>query len=115
MSDPAAAALDAPAAPAVPDAPAGLDALPKHKVTVKKMAATAMWRIDVQNEECAICRCSLQELCILCQVAPSDACLIAVGECTHEFHMHCIDKWVKDGHGCPLDKEPWETVAFTGQ
>jgi hypothetical protein len=114
MSDPAAATLDAPAAPAVPT---GLDALPKHKVTVKKMAATAMWRIDVQNEICAICKVSLQELCTACEAAPAgDACLIAVGECNHEYHMHCIDNWVRVGKAfCPLCKDAWETVAFHGE
>ena len=35
--------------------------------------------------------------------------LAAVGECTHEFHMHCINRWLMERHEplCPLCKRPW--------
>lgn len=32
-----------------------------------------------------------------------------MGECTHEFHLHCIMKWLSEKHEpmCPLCKRPW--------
>ena len=41
---------------------------------------------------------------------PSDVLMLAaVGECTHEFHMHCINRWLMERHEplCPLCKRPW--------
>ncbi|WFC96359.1 kinesin-like nuclear fusion protein [Malassezia brasiliensis] len=31
------------------------------------------------------------------------------GECSHEFHLHCINKWLSEKHEpmCPMCKRPW--------
>ena len=42
----------------------------------------------------------------VCEYMFSDT---AVGESSHEFHMHCIVKWLSEKHEplCPLCKRPW--------
>ena len=35
-------------------------------------------------------------------------CHISVGECSHAFHAHCLEGWLRAGHrACPLCQAPW--------
>lgn len=36
----------------------------------------------------------------------------AFGECSHEFHLHCIMKWLSEKREplCPMCKRPWGTL-----
>jgi len=35
-------------------------------------------------------------------------CISIMGECTHVYHLHCIEKWTKTKNVCPLDNKKWE-------
>ena len=41
-------------------------------------------------------------------LAKQQICPIAWGKCKHYFHRHCIEKWLKTRHICPLDNGVWE-------
>lgn len=52
------------------------------------------------------------EPCIDCQAnmthnANSGDCFAAWGVCNHAFHMHCIQRWLKNRQVCPLDSKEW--------
>ncbi|KAE8654495.1 hypothetical protein F3Y22_tig00117048pilonHSYRG00436 [Hibiscus syriacus] len=43
------------------------------------------------------------EQCYICLAEYDDGDKIRVLPCQHEFHMSCVDKWLKEIHGvCPL-------------
>ncbi|XP_054807406.1 uncharacterized protein LOC129309740 isoform X1 [Prosopis cineraria] len=43
------------------------------------------------------------EQCYICLVEYEEGDKIRVLPCNHEFHMACVDKWLKEIHGiCPL-------------
>ena len=52
--------------------------------------------LDIQIENCAICRNHLMEPCIECQpnslANGGEECIAAWGMCNHAFHLHCIKK-----------------------
>ncbi|KAJ2815156.1 RING-box protein 1, partial [Coemansia sp. 'formosensis'] len=68
------------------------------------------------SDVCAICRNNNMELCIECQAGQdakvNDDCSIAWGICNHAFHFHCISRWLKNRHSCPLDNREWEYQKY---
>ncbi|TDG47337.1 hypothetical protein AWZ03_006196 [Drosophila navojoa] len=81
-----------------------------ERFVVKKWVAHAHWCWDVAVDNCAICRNHIMNLCIECQADPNankDECTVAWGECNHAFHYHCIARWLKTRHVCPLDNKEW--------
>lgn len=46
--------------------------------------------------------------CVICQdniqIAPKQKCIMRVLECTHAFHIDCVDKWFTANKTCPTCK-----------
>jgi RING-box protein 1 len=92
---------------------AGAGATPLGTTTLKKWAAVAVWTYDVGDvENCAICLNALSERCIDCTVDMSAAeeCLQVWGTCNHQYHVHCINKFLRSRSlaKCPLCQGDWE-------
>lgn len=84
----------------------------QQKVMVLKWNGVAFWTYNIQNDNCAICRNLMTVPCIGCEAEGqynlSEECSIAWGICGHNFHFHCITKWLKNQSTCPLDSKTWE-------
>ena len=79
------------------------------KVTIKSFHAVAVWRWNTSDEQCAICYQPFDMCCETCSV-PGESCPPAWGECSHHFHMHCIQRWLSnDNHSnCPMCRRPFK-------
>ena len=46
--------------------------------------------------------------CVICQeniqISPKQKCIMRVLECTHAFHIDCVDKWFTTNKTCPTCK-----------
>ncbi|ELA47922.1 hypothetical protein VCUG_00642 [Vavraia culicis subsp. floridensis] len=82
----------------------------KPTIEILSFTPVALWSLDTQVENCAICRNHIMDTCIECQTgrAVTTECTIAWGMCNHAFHSHCISQWLKSKPICPLDTQKWE-------
>ncbi|KAK0559904.1 ubiquitin-protein ligase Anaphase Promoting Complex [Tilletia horrida] len=88
------------------------------KVKIKNYRAVGYWVWDTRDPDdvCGICQSNFDGCCATCK-EPGDACPLLFGECTHEFHMHCIFKWLEGSNNpiCPLCKRPWVVQSKESQ
>jgi E3 ubiquitin-protein ligase RBX1 len=83
------------------------------------------------NDVCAICRNNIDVPCIMCCQTTHDTvasgsfatpdksvfpqhCPPATGSCTHTFHAHCVSRWNRRQHSCPLCNRPWNVTVGGG-
>lgn len=65
--------------------------------------------IEAEDDDdvCGICRASYNATCPSCKY-PGDRCPIVLGACTHNFHVHCIEKWLDTSTSrglCPMCRQ----------
>lgn len=84
---------------------------PITRIGVKRFSTIALWSWKETVEICAICRSALLETCITCEgggMTNPYLCQSVKGSCNHEFHFHCIQRWlVENRPHCPLCNYAW--------
>lgn len=66
--------------------------------------------IDDDDDVCGICRASYNATCPSCKY-PGDECSLVVGECNHNFHVHCIYRWLDTATSrglCPMCRQVFQ-------
>lgn len=49
--------------------------------------------------------CNKKEFCVICQEYMEKNNIIRVLKCKHNYHINCIENWLKDHYTCPLCKK----------
>lgn len=85
------------------------------KVDVVEWNAVASWHWDLQvndlgvaDELCGICRVPFDGTCPSCKYPGTECPLILGKGCTHNFHLHCILKWLEQDASkglCPMCRQ----------
>lgn len=60
------------------------------------------------DELCGICRVAFDGTCPNCKYPGDDCPLVLGGGCTHNFHLHCILKWLEQDTSkglCPMCRQ----------
>ena len=77
-------------------------------IEIKSINLRGLWNLEILNEECPICRNNILECCVECPNIENSECISIIGECSHVYHLHCIEKWIKTKNVCPLDNKKWQ-------
>jgi anaphase-promoting complex subunit 11 len=80
------------------------------KMTIRNWNGVCVWKWDAKDDTCGICRVPFDGCCPDCKM-PGDDCCIMTGQCTHCFHMHCIEKWLQSQQAqnlCPMCRQEWK-------
>ena len=80
------------------------------KLIIKKFSPVYLSKSISNNETCAICRIELGEPCMNCAAHSFVDCPVSQGKCGHEFHTHCLEKWLLKNRICPLCSINWENA-----
>ncbi|KAI6657537.1 Anaphase-promoting complex subunit 11-like [Oopsacas minuta] len=86
-------------------------------VKIIKWNVVAFWKWIASEEECGICRFEFEACCPDCRL-PGESCPMAEGKCHHYFHLHCIQKWIKNVQSkrkCPLCRQDWSYVEDSSE
>lgn len=103
------------------------------KVNVLAWHGIATWHWDIGqdlgnndahqyiDELCGICRVAFDGTCPNCKYPGDDCPLVLGGGCTHNFHLHCILKWIQQDSSrglCPMCRRtftPKETESVKSE
>eukprot|EP00842_Homolaphlyctis_polyrhiza_P006250 jgi/Hompol1/6626/HPOL_002897-RA len=58
-----------------------------------RVVAEWKWPDAPENDVCGICRNNFESCCGKRCKMPGDGCPLVFGECSHVFHLHCIEEW----------------------
>lgn len=91
------------------------------KVQIKEWHGVATWHwaasLSSGDELCGICRVPFEGTCPNCKY-PGDGCPLVLGEtCTHNFHLHCILKWLEQESSkglCPMCRQRFTAKVIEG-
>jgi anaphase-promoting complex subunit 11 len=79
------------------------------EIKINSWKAVSYWKWKVDNDNiCGICRGKYEQCCPDCKL-PGDDCCLLHGECSHVYHLHCIEKWLQKDGTCPMDRKAWVT------
>uniref|UniRef100_A0AC34RCG3 Anaphase-promoting complex subunit 11 n=1 Tax=Panagrolaimus sp. JU765 TaxID=591449 RepID=A0AC34RCG3_9BILA len=83
-------------------------------IQIKNIKLTAKWKWLDKDDTCGICRSPYESCCTSCKM-PGNDCPLAIAECRHAFHMHCIRKWVRQQarSSCPLCRHEWRSPPIS--
>lgn len=76
-------------------------------IQIEQVQLVSHWAWDAKESDCGICRRPFESCCPVC-IIPGDDCPISTGQCTHTFHLHCIEAALKKSDSCPLCSSKWE-------
>jgi len=78
-----------------------------NKFKIIKCTVLASWSYNLElNNDCTICRCSLNSNSLYNQEKGIDS-IIKKGLCGHVFHYECIKPWVDKNKYCPICSTTW--------
>lgn len=74
---------------------------------IKDINMFSSWTFNLpKNNECTICRCSLNIPSLYNQEKCCDS-YVVTGKCQHSYHYECIKPWVDKNNHCPICAQPW--------
>uniref|UniRef100_A0A1I7YDP4 Anaphase-promoting complex subunit 11 n=1 Tax=Steinernema glaseri TaxID=37863 RepID=A0A1I7YDP4_9BILA len=86
------------------------------KIKIKRFVGFAEWKWvkTSTDDKCGICLQVFEAGCVECKM-PGEGCPVVEGTCTHSFHVHCINRWIRShedesattGKTCPLCRQDW--------
>ena len=82
----------------------------KSRIDILRYTIVTGWHwTDIKNEDCAICRGSLNLPCVSCSTnnKKEKECVPLLGTCGHCFHEHCLGIWLQKQETCPLCQKKW--------
>lgn len=91
------------------------------KVQIRQWHGVATWHWNTQlvhsDELCGICRVAFDGTCPNCKY-PGNLCPLVLGcGCPHNFHLHCIVKWLEQPSLkglCPMCRQPFTGTMLEG-
>ncbi len=87
----------------------------KHNFKIKAYTSFAYSSFSISLETCGICRNSVNEPSVSHtsgETKDDTGLSIAIGECSHGYHLDCIQRWNKQRPVCPLCNHKWEIASI---
>ena len=78
------------------------------EMSVKKYTLFCSTHLDCKNDDCTICRKSLDEDSIFAQEENYCSTLVSNSICNHTFHKECIEPWLRKFNKCPICASQWK-------
>lgn len=83
-------------------------------VNIKWIRPIGHWYYSLKQEDCAICRVSLNKPAIGFESQHhhdtlQDFTAVTEGLCGHAYHKICIQKWLNTRQVCPLCNQAWKS------